>query len=302
MRKAFKHVGVLMMTAVVGLSVIGAAYALWFEDLKFQAQVATGTFDVDWSFEGARPVVAIIEPGEEPELDNIDSYLIGNQIPAGKAPSCGPATAETAIADLQTNPYDGFADMANDEADDNWLRLWGDNLYPFAGCIWDINIHNQGSVPAHIQIKSVLVQCAELPETYLPWLIEGDDDLPGTFPIGSGPELPPNLGLEPCDDDEVADSPFIFRVVSGEWDGTYDEDPGTPGRTAQAACELLFGTPQPGGTLEFGNGQPLQLHQSNELHCRLAVVLDQDADAEGIWFNGVVIFRAHQWNEDQTAP
>ena len=49
MPKAFKHTGVLMMLAVVALGLVGAGYALWYEELTVTATVNTGTFNVDWS-------------------------------------------------------------------------------------------------------------------------------------------------------------------------------------------------------------------------------------------------------------
>jgi hypothetical protein len=56
MKNTFRHTGVLFMAAVVGLAVIGAGYALWFQVLTLNASVTTGTLDVEWSDEGSERI------------------------------------------------------------------------------------------------------------------------------------------------------------------------------------------------------------------------------------------------------
>ena len=175
MRKAFKHTGVLLMAAVVGLSIIGAAYALWFENLHLTATVATGTFNVDWSCDtpstsapggltstsanglcgdaAAKPVVYVYGCAvgfNDCTVDSPHTTLVDGQIPAGKKPVCTATIgASGAAGDVQTG---------SPAADANTLSLFlGSNannpagVYPFAGCEFLIDIHNSGSVPAHFE-------------------------------------------------------------------------------------------------------------------------------------------------------
>lgn len=272
MRKAFKHTGVLLMTAVLGLSVIGAAYALWFEDLRLDANVKTGTFDVDWSEHGVQPVVS---------TDLGKTWLVGDQIPAGKAPLCFAGQ----IGDLQAKPPNN--PLSNDVADDNTLLLGAGNVYPYSGCVWTINIHNQGTTPAHVQVLKVEKDCS-----------------PQANPPAGAPS--PNNQPANC---TTTGWPVNLVVLGGSWEGTTPAscDTAPPGATcpsdltAIAACEALFGTEQapvaPSGTIEG-----IQLHTSNELWCRLAVTLDQSALAEADVFQYAITMRWHQWNENQPAP
>ena len=58
--------------------------------------------------------------------------------PQGKGPNCY-------LDEIGHNPY-----AANDKGDFNVLNLKIDNAYPYSGCeIW-IDIHNSGTVPAHL--------------------------------------------------------------------------------------------------------------------------------------------------------
>jgi hypothetical protein len=252
-----------MMSAVIGLSVIGAAYALWFEDLRLLADVRTGTFDVDWSIEdqGGVPIVSLDE-GETWTRD----------IPEGKAPRC-----ESVLGETDTNQ--DFP-SSNDVVSNNRLDLRVFGAYPYAGCSFLIDIHNVGTTPAHIQvIDRGEFECLDL-----------DVDPPGT------PD-PNNCATE---------NPVVIEVHPGgtQWAGTTPDtcDSSPPGAScpsdlsALAACQALFGSDSPTGSTIEG----LQLHTSNELHCRINVTLAQSADAEADrYFVFAADLRAHQWNEAQ---
>lgn len=170
MRKSLRHTGVLMMLAVLALGAVGAVYTLWYEDLSLHARVQTGNFDVDWSCEtdpdghtypgaatedigaegvtnvercpqSTEPVVSLDEGGTfhpADELSNIPRV-------AEKLPECAVGLGDNAHAD---NAGQG---------DDNVLILHLADLYPYAGCAFWIDIHNDGTVPAHFALKDIRV-------------------------------------------------------------------------------------------------------------------------------------------------
>ena len=179
MRKAFRHSGVLMMVAVVALGLLGAAYTLWYEDLTITTNVETGTLNADvsihpyvsavgnvvtWgaaeteegSYPGAGRPVVITCPAPLPGgLHSAGTLMLdviaglgnpgpvygctGGGFPAGKPPT----VCNAAIASI---------DAANDTGDNNHLILNLSGLYPFAGCQFQTDVHNVGSVPIHITL------------------------------------------------------------------------------------------------------------------------------------------------------
>jgi hypothetical protein len=176
MRKAFRHTGVLMMLGVVALGLVGAAYTLWFEDLQLGVTANTGTFNADMSIhpwngsgfgnttstEGSqtgsgRPVVAVFtaprvqtrNAGNVPYADYKDFPVVGGQ----QKP---PTTCNSSLGHFGT-----LAVNTNDTVDSNKLDLVMSGLYPYAGCEYQIDIHNSGSVPFHISLlpTSVYQKC-----------------------------------------------------------------------------------------------------------------------------------------------
>jgi len=264
MRKAFKHTGVLMMVAVIGLAVAGAAYALWFEDLHLTATVNTGTFNVDWSCDtqsgdaaadnctnSAVPVVYTYNcpagtqgcPADHPQ-----STLVGSDIPSGKAPACSAAISD------QTGPHE-----ANDAADNNLLTLTlggtsGTGIYPFAGCRFYIDVHSSGSVPAHFERT---ISC-------------------------TGPD-----NTHTCGND------LTLVVSGGQWFGNAANVQGLPDATA--ACQALLGHFQNSGEVSV-NDTPLQLHQSYHLGCVIELTAKESAK-EGATYTWTATVQGHQWNE-----
>jgi hypothetical protein len=149
MTKTFRHTGVLMMLGVLALGLVGAAYALWYEDLKLTANVTTGTFDVDWSLHNDAEAAAGYQGTEivavEPNLATfIPKGTQGGPVDAKYVQSC---TA------TDSNEVDTTPNAANGNTDELVLNASG--LYPYAGCKYTINIHNQGSVPAHFTFQYV---------------------------------------------------------------------------------------------------------------------------------------------------
>jgi hypothetical protein len=165
LKKSFRHTGVLMMVGVLALGLLGAAYTLWYEDLTLNTTVQTGTFDVDWSCE---------TPGSEDpldcsgaavgvvSLDNGESYHYDTTLPPlseiegieEKLPTC-----TAAISDDPTGDQTGAGGTNNvldigvgTDLDDGTTDDVG--AYPYAGCeIW-FDIHNAGTVPAHLTVIS----------------------------------------------------------------------------------------------------------------------------------------------------
>jgi hypothetical protein len=290
MRNAFKHTGVLMMVAVVGLALAGAAYALWFEDLTLTASVSTGTFNVDWSCDDAGHSTSLpsdhdpLTIGDNAPIDCSSSadpvvYLGGTfttttepvsplvgegtaagQIPTGKAPTCG--------ASLTTNNATG---VANDSGDYNALTLTAGNLYPYTACRYYIDIHNFGSVPAHLRAGAV--SCAS-----------------GTICAA------------------VQAGILSVSVTDADCFGTCSTSNPTLDANAAAACAALFNSGD--GTeheISYTGGDDsnhaLQLHTSNHLGCtieiRLNEVINGDGDVapEGASYTETFTIQAHQWNE-----
>ena len=171
MRKAFKHTGALMMAAVIGLSIIGAAYALWFEDLTLDATVTTGTFDVDWSCD-----TQAIPPNQEAPGCDLSSVAIFSldegttyntwpvaAVPAGFETGAVGLSKFNAKAPRCTVDIGDDAEAANDVGDDNVMTMTigsadlGAGLAPYTGCRFYIDIHNSGTVPSHITILDKVV-------------------------------------------------------------------------------------------------------------------------------------------------
>jgi len=151
MRKAFRHTGVLMMAAVVALGLLGAAYTLWWERLTLEANITTGTFDIDWSChdlwgttdtgdcaKAARPVVSLdqgvnwLGPRDAARETGLPLDVI-----EAKMPTCSAVPGDR-------NP-------GTDNGGQETLSLTLHGLYPYAGCEFWLDIHNAGTVPAHVK-------------------------------------------------------------------------------------------------------------------------------------------------------
>ena len=234
MRKAFRHSGVLMMVAVVALGLLGAAYTLWYEDLQLTAQVSTGTLDADVSLHGwngsdyndtaslatgsytgvGRPVVIICDepltdttsalhvygvhttegplPGQTAETGHSDDCTFGG-FPANKLDAA--TTCDAAIGAFGAVPAN-----ANDATDHNLLTLLIGNAFPYAGCEFEIDFHNGGTVPFHINfVPASLLEyylcdpdgpdldtapdnCVVIPQSKaaISWIFDGECDWDGT--------------------------------------------------------------------------------------------------------------------------
>lgn len=193
MRKAFRHTGVLMMVGVVALGLLGAAYTLWYEDLQVTAEVHTGTFDADVSvhdWDGTtsgpqllaaglhqdvgRPVVIqCSQPITGTTAANYVFAHLGNwgctfgNFPENKldaATECDAVIGTFGTATANTN----------DTTDNNLLTLLISGAFPYAGCEYDIDVHNGGSVPMHLNF--VPASLAEY------WLCDADGADPDTAP------------------------------------------------------------------------------------------------------------------------
>jgi hypothetical protein len=168
MRRAFKHTGVLMMVAVIGLTIIGAAYALWFENLTLTATVTTGTFNVDWSCENEVDQPVDCHHATEPVV-SLDKGVTFTDFgapplpPLSKAPTCDAAISNSTGANDSNDAPTGNSN--------NVLTLTLGDLYPYAGCEFWINFHNAGTVPAHFTLTSVSLTQNGTPIAAAPWTI-----------------------------------------------------------------------------------------------------------------------------------
>lgn len=259
MRKAFRHTGVLMMMGVVALGLLGAAYTLWFEDLRLEANVTTGTFDVDLSYESATPVVA------QPNVDELGSGVatlldqdynaFGNTFPEGKLkPTCS--------GEVTTDP--NYNTAANDEISNNLLVLTMSNLYPYAGCEFTTDVHVVGNVPVHLAITDAGL------EEY----VCNDQNVCNWVALGPG-DAPWSNALDPAMTEPHASfcAAFLGSIVQFGLNG------GDP------------------FILTDNDNKPIQLHQGADVFCTFKTILDQNPDAEGKTYRFWAEWRAFQWNE-----
>lgn len=285
MRKAFRHSGVLMMLAVVALGLVGAGYALWYEELTLTATVETGTFDADWSLHtvpatsgiaatDALPVVCTKEPaGSTADLgtncdaaaDYVDALAV-KRAELGGDPSYGANTRvaakmPTCDADISAN---SASEEANDTADENQLTLTLSNAYPYSGCKFVIDVTNHGTVPMHFTFES----------------------------------------LSP------APSPFVGLISTSNVALTTPQNGNFSGlEAAQAArfCAAIGTAFQ--GEMKASTTSYVQLHAGESIYCDLLLYLkeyDQDRHVvpekltgdKALSFSWEII--AHQWNEEVT--
>ena len=294
MRKAFRHTGVLMMLGVVALGLVGAAYTLWYEELELNATVSTGTFNVDWSNRlEAEPVACVLwsgtvvpATGQSPSCDENSEYQTATQLAAAypraalKLPTCVSAitdhnTVENAF--VSTNDMSNAVSGAFEDADFNILTIQMDGLYPFAGCRMTIDIHNKGSVPAHLTIEGVnysgslqgvsFVSSVATPHT----LYGGDAGHPAQV----------------CN--------LLTRFLNGTFPaGVPGPNQGTTGGNAGSGYATV-----PVNQGDFGTPTAVQLHQGEEIECNILVYANETA-LEGQHFAIGVEIVAHQWNEGVT--
>jgi hypothetical protein len=183
MKNAFRHTGVLFMVAVIGLAVIGAGYALWFQVLTLNATVTTGDLDVQWSDHGAV---------EEYSLDTGTTFVHGPNT------STDPPTP----ADPGFNPDKAVQTCSQDipaNGNGHVLNITDLNLYPYAGCVHHIDIHSVGTTPVHIDTS--LLDLSGLtctppiggacdPKTDLHIVVSDCVVAPDSSNVGGGPNQP----------------------------------------------------------------------------------------------------------------
>ena len=263
MTRAFRHTGVLMMLAVVALGLVGAAYALWYEDLQLTANVSTAKLDADVSFHpwtsaggfsstsgngNGHPVVAQVGA----IAPTVATLLGSNYAAFGDFPSGKPTTTcAGAIGTYGTNGTN-----ANDTVDNNQLSLTLGGLYPYAGCEFEIDLHNDGGIPFHIALTSVSLQsCTD--NTYTS--------------CTNVPAAPWSIGLAPGSN--AACTAFLGAIATAAVNTQINSAPNTP----------------------------VQIHDGQDLVCRFKLILDQ-ANVENSFFKFSAVYRAYQWNEAPYGP
>lgn len=265
MRKAFRHTGVLMMLGVVALGLVGAAYTLWYEKLTLEANITTGTFDIDWSchdLSGSTPGANIADCSnakKEVVSLNLGQTWLDAQ---GAATATGQTLARVQskmpkCEAVRTQDADGNTANGNTET----LSVTLHNLYPYAGCEFWLDINNNGTVPAHV--KAMLSSRTK----------EAD---------GSAcDDTDPNPCLPLLDLSAI-------KVI--------------PLSAGCAGLIALSDGPTSGDWTQINAGaNALQLHGGEELECRFIVYLDQQ-DVEGQGIHLTLDLFWFQWNEDPAAP
>ncbi len=294
MRKAFRHTGVLMMLAVVALGLVGAAYTLWYQKLTLTTNISTGSLSAAWSFhpwsgaaggEGTfsatsqdgngKPVVAILTQSET-QLNQGASHILG---------SGGTGTGAGRFTWGNFNPpsYNGVPTPAKPfptcqgamtpSGASTTLTLTLGGLFPFAGCEFEIDISNTGSVPFHLAVLSQVVKQCHSDGTDCSTVIPSTENLPWTRGV-----VPGSPNYDKC-----------LALLNADWKGTL---------------------PQQVNLGNVDTGAPVQIHPGagNDLVCDFMLVLDENwrnnSDPNGpfisdqnLAFQITTQYVAYQWNE-----
>lgn len=269
MRKAFRHTGVLMMLGVVALGLLGAAYTLWWEKLTLEANITTGTFDIDWSCHDVVTGAPVTDCSNAKKsivsLDGGKTYLNAAQAAAATGQAQAVIERKLPICEAVKGPDQG----GTENGGNSQLSLTLHNLYPYAGCEFWLDVHNAGTVPAHVKYMLTAARKQANGEPC------------------SSPTSPLCLPLLELGGD---DSPLDVSLVGDQCDG------------------LLLRAIQDGGptnewsaTLVGPNGAPIQLHGGDELDCHFRITLKQ-ADVEGQGVHLTLMLFFYQWNEDFAIP
>lgn len=142
-----RRVSVLAICAVFATSLLGAAYTLWYEDLKLNVDVTTGTLD------GAIGCGAL--------GDNEMASWLGFGQPFSSYPKAVPLKDVAHGNPDIIPPLDpsGFDQPFTSEqgVDDNTWQLTVHNTYP--GYMMDCELHvfNTGTVPWHLEVESIMI-------------------------------------------------------------------------------------------------------------------------------------------------
>ncbi|MCZ2108854.1 MAG: hypothetical protein LC118_04705 [Dehalococcoidia bacterium] len=290
MRKAFRHTGVLMMLAVVALGLVGAAYTLWYEKLTMETIVSTANLDAEWSvhnwngtsFDGTaassgvangQPVVHVATATETFLNGGVAGALSGGYMG-------GKTTAASYNLFKESNFLDGklkpTCTVGNNTSTDT-PTFTMDNLYPWAGCEFQIDLHSGGNVPFHMAIAdtkleqwngSSWVTPAAPRQNANPWT--------RGFPSTDGDAV--YTHTTPTQEDQC------FDLFSADWKGT---------RPALIPN--------------------IQVHPGTDLVCNFKLILDENwfddsgsanwgnpnhwISNEGLKFRFTVKYVAYQWNE-----
>lgn len=276
MRKASRHSAILLLIGVFALGLLGAAYTLWYEDLKLNVDVTTSTLDADVSvhpwipneqgpggaFQTAavlsgsqvgsgRPVVIQCSQPIPTNFTTSANYVYNNLAQFGCTFGDFPVGKPTTICNssISTDALAG----GNEAPDNNVLTLSLSGLYPYAGCTYRLDIHNSGNVPLHLSIKP----------TGGAWICSQ----PGI----TNPTDPSCSPVPPAPNNQALSFPGLFLNC--------------------------FGALSPNLQLVSAPNVPIQLHTGEEALCDLNVLLDQGANLENSSIIVRIEYTAYQWNE-----
>jgi len=287
MRKAFRHTGVLMMVAVVALGLIGASYTLWYEKLTMTTTVTTGNLDANWSIHSwsngafsanstatgnGQPVVHVATAAETVLNGGVATVLSDGLLKGKTTDASYSLFLESNFPAGKPKPT-----CTASGGNGNDLVLTMSDLFPYAGCEFQLDLHSAGSVPFHMAITDVKVEQLKNGQWVTP-------DHPGNMPWSRGfPNWNDNGDGQKC-----------FSFFSADWKGTI------PGQINLLDANLA------------STGVPLQIHPDHDLVCNFKLILDENwwdgvsgtsgnpahyFSNQGLTFRITVKYVAYQWNE-----
>ena len=173
MRKAFRHTGVLMMLAVVALGLVGAAYTLWYQKLTLTTNISTGSLSAAWSFhpwsagtggEGTFATASSAGNGKPVVAVPTVTLLNGGVATLLGLSGSGSGSANFTWGNFNPPSNIGIPDPVKPPPTcagamtGTTLTLTLGGLFPYAGCEFQIDISNTGTVPFHLAVLSTKVQ------------------------------------------------------------------------------------------------------------------------------------------------
>lgn len=293
------------MLAVVALGLVGAAYALWFENLSLTANVSTGNLQADMSVHQIGPGTSWGNPvvGINPTVPASLSGGLATYFDTGDAGrhfdngAAGYANFTNGNFGLNPQPSCGAA-LTNDgtlggdttRTNNNSLTLNMSGLYPYAGCEYQIDITNSGTVPirfgvTHLQYftcTGVGTGCTAADGGNAPWSVGLDPSMSPTNLAQCAAWLGNTFG----------------KIVTGSNTLVHGFN-GGPGWIGGIPIKTAVTSPDPNGPSLSNDTAtvPVQLNPTQSIVCNFKLILDEQPGAENQNFQFKATYEAYQWNE-----